>query len=142
MIDRLETRAAEGAFSENTVRRNHRSLVMRDGTKLILSFDKLAHEQVSEEDEKDVVGLFRSRSDYGESAPVRDEARIAELRGRLWEIYRESLEFNRGITPAHAEISPETSEELRKLGYVDQADAAPAATRTDKRAIEVREPPL
>ena len=120
LFDRLEERKVRGAFSESTVRvHNHRSLITHDGRKLILDFDKFAHEEMMEEDEKGVVGLYLSRPDYRERWPIRDEQTTAQLRGRLWETYRESLEINRRVTPAHAEIGPETIEELRKIGYVE-----------------------
>ena len=120
LLDDLDKRRALGAFSENTVRtRNHRSLVTHDASKLILAFDKGAHEVVHREDEKEVVGLFRSREDYGETRPIDDPAQIDELRARLWSIYDESLARNRLVTPAHAELDARTVEELERLGYVD-----------------------
>jgi arylsulfatase A-like enzyme len=120
LLDDLDKRRALGAFSENTVRtRNHRSLVTHDARKLILAFDKGAHEVVHREDEKEVVGLFRSREDYGETRPLDDPAQIDGLRARLWSIYDESLARNRLVTPAHAELDARTVEELERLGYVE-----------------------
>jgi len=120
LLDELDKRRARGAFSENTVRtRNHRSLVTHDATKLILAFDRGAHEVVRREDEKEVIGLFRSREDYGERRSLDDPAQIDALRVRLWSIYDESLARNRHLSPAHVELDARTVEELERLGYVD-----------------------
>jgi arylsulfatase A-like enzyme len=119
LLEALEERRRRGAFSEITVSRNHRSLVTHDATKLILAFDKQSHEEVSEADETGVIGLFRSRDDYREAAKQEDEAEIERLRRRLWATYQQSLEINRGVTPASAELSADTIEELRRLGYVE-----------------------
>jgi arylsulfatase len=125
LLDQLDERERRGAFSEITVREeNHRSLVTKDAHKLILAFDKQAHEEVSEEDEQAVVGLYHSREDYLERQPIQDEAEIAALRRRLWEVYRQSLEIQHGVTPARTELSPETIEQLRRLGYLDDDEDA------------------
>lgn len=121
LLDRLDERVARGAFSEATVgpRNNQRSLVTDGADKLILAFDKRAEDEVSEADERRVVGLFHSRQDAQERRPVADPAEVAALRERLWATYRESLEIQRGVSPAHAELDAKTAEELRRLGYLE-----------------------
>ena len=114
----LAQRRELGVFSENTVRNNHRSF-SRDGLKLILELDKAAHEEVSEADERGVVGLYRSREDYDERDRVLDGAAYSLLHGLLWQTYQESLEIQRSITPAQTELDDATIEELRRLGYVE-----------------------
>jgi arylsulfatase len=120
LLDGLAERRARGAFSENTVRtRNHRSLTTHDARKLILAFDKGAHEVVSRADEKEVVGLFDSRSDYFETKSLNDPSEIAALRERLWSIYEESVQKSRKLSPVRVELDGKTVEELKRLGYVE-----------------------
>jgi arylsulfatase A-like enzyme len=117
LLDDLEQRKQRGVFSEVTVGRNHKAFVTHDARKLVLAFDGLSHEIVSPKDEKGVVGLFESRGDYFEQRPVNDEPMLQELRRRLFETYRESVEINGFVEPETAELRAETIEELKALGY-------------------------
>jgi len=120
LLDQLEQRRTRGAFSENTVMiHNHRSLVSGDAHKLILAYAGRAHRESRREDERAVVGLFRSREDYAEATSLDDPEAIDRMREQLWAVYQESLKLSGGVRPATAPLDDRTIEELRRLGYVD-----------------------
>lgn len=117
--EQLDLRRERGAFSEVTVRRNHKSFVGPGELKLILDFEGESHDIVDESMEKGVVGLFATRDDYFEHQPLDDPEATERLRAGLYRQYRESVEIRGSVEPGRGEISPETLEELRHLGYLD-----------------------
>jgi arylsulfatase A-like enzyme len=117
--EQLELRRERGAFSEVTVRRNHKSFVGPGELKLVLDFEGQSHDIVDESMEKGVVGLFATRDDHLEQHPLDDPEATQRLRAGLYRQYRESVEIRGSVEPGRGALGAETIEELRHLGYLD-----------------------
>ena len=123
-ISRLSKRS--GVLSEIRRRYDQRAFVDREGRKIIFKVDFSLETSSWEsstprwnEQAAVVLGLFDRHKNYTELEPLKDAALGSQLARNFWEHYR-------ALSPAHGasdetetNISDETLDQLRSLGYVE-----------------------
>lgn len=123
LLDDAAIEKRRAVLSEIRRKYSQKGVTARDGKKLILEVP-LAEDSadlaisLQRWENPNVVGIFDRNQDYEEREPVQDTTAYSDLRGQFEELLKEAVRLRVQGADARAEVSDETLEQLKSLGYL------------------------